>query len=87
MAPDVIIKALEQELAGYLRRGLSDRADQVRQELALLGGSDATIAETVPVEEGGTTPEKPVRRARKPVEAPKASEATAPAKPPRKARK
>ena len=62
MDRDRIIAALEQELAAYLRRGLADRADQVREELRRLGGSVPTIAETVPTE-SASTPEEPVRRA------------------------
>ena len=66
MDRDRIIAALEQELAGYLRRGLPDRAEQVRQELRRLGSSVATIAETVPPEPASTTPEptRAPRRAR-----------------------
>ena len=67
MDRDRIIAALEQELAGYLRRGLPDRAEQVRQELRRLGSSDATIAETVPTGPAGT-PQKPTTSVRKPVE-------------------
>ena len=67
MDRDRIIAALEQELAGYLRRGLPDRAEQVRQELRRLGSSDATIAETVPTGRAGT-PQTPTTSVRKPVE-------------------
>lgn len=67
MDRDRIIAALEQELAAYLRRGLADRAGQVREELRRLGGSVPTIAETVPTE-SASTPEEPARRARKPQE-------------------
>lgn len=65
-----LIAALEQELAGYIRRGLADRAEQVRTELRRLGGLvDATTAAgTVPAESAETTPKKPATRARKPVE-------------------
>lgn len=75
-----LIAALEQELAGYVRRGLSDRADQVRQELLRLGSSVATIAETVPAEpegipspEAATDAERPAAK-RKPAPAPKTPE-------------
>ena len=67
MDRDRIIAALEQELAGYVRRGLADRADQVRQELRRLGSSVPTIAETVPPEPA-STPQKPTTSVRKPVE-------------------
>jgi hypothetical protein len=67
MDRDRLIAALEQELAGYLRRGLPDRADQVREELRRLGGSVPTIAETVPTEPA-STPQKPTTSVRKPVE-------------------
>lgn len=67
MDRDRLIAALEQELAGYLRRGLPDRADQVREELRRLGGSVPTIAETVPTEPA-STPQKLTTSVRKPVE-------------------
>ncbi len=67
MDRDRLIAALEQELAGYLRPGLPDRADQVREELRRLGGSVPTIDETVPTE-AASTPEEPATRARKPQE-------------------
>ena len=50
MLKDLIIAALEKELAGYERRGLKDRANQVRQELTRLGHSMNTIVETVQAE-------------------------------------
>ena len=50
MLKDIIIAALEKELAGYERRGLKDRANQVRQELTRLGHSMTTIVETVQAE-------------------------------------
>jgi len=50
MLKDLIIAALEKELAGYERRGLKDRANQVRQELTRLGHSMTTIVETVQAE-------------------------------------
>jgi cell division septum initiation protein DivIVA len=50
MFTDIIIAALEKELAGYERRGLKDRANQVRQELTRLGHSMTTIVETVQAE-------------------------------------
>jgi cell division septum initiation protein DivIVA len=50
MLKQIIIAALEKELAGYERRGLKDRANQVRQELTRLGHSMTTIVETVQAE-------------------------------------
>jgi hypothetical protein len=50
MLKNIIIAALEKELAGYERRGLKDRANQVRQELTRLGHSMTTIVETVQAE-------------------------------------
>lgn len=50
MLKNIIIAALEKELEGYERRGLKDRANQVRQELTRLGHSMTTIVETVQAE-------------------------------------
>jgi uncharacterized protein YoxC len=50
MLKHIIIAALEKELEGYERRGLKDRANQVRQELTRLGHSMTTIVETVQAE-------------------------------------
>ncbi len=50
MLKNIIIAALEKELSGYERRGLQDRANQVRQELTRLGHSMTTIVETVQAE-------------------------------------
>ena len=87
MASD-LIAALEQELAGYLRRGLADRAAQVREELRRLGGLvDATIAAgTVPAEPAETNPKKAATRARKPVEPSEEPEAPKTTKTARKGR-
>ena len=72
MDHDALIAALETELAGYIRRGLGDRADAVRAELARLGRSPgATPREAVPSEPGGTPAKKSATRARKPAEATK----------------
>lgn len=68
------IAALERELAGYVLRGLTDRAEQVRQALRRLGGSTSTSAETVPAE-AASTPTKPSKAARKPSKASKEAEA------------
>lgn len=68
MNHEALIAALETELAGYIRRGLSQRADLVRHELSRLGSSaGATPPEVVPAEPAGT-PEEPATRVRKPVE-------------------
>lgn len=80
------IAALEQELAGYIRRGLHDRAEQVRQEVRRLGGSVTTSAETVPTESVGTT-RKPSKASESPVEATKEAEAPKTAKPARRPKK
>jgi hypothetical protein len=81
-----IIAALEAELAGYIRRGLTDRADQVRHALRRLGGSTSTSAETVPTEPA-STPTKPARASRKPVEASEEAEAPKTAKTARRPKK
>lgn len=77
MDTPAIIAALEAELAGYVRRGLSDRAELVRQELRRLGSpADATIADgTVPVEPA-STPKKATTATRKPAKATKKATAT-----------
>ena len=61
MANDALIEALRRELGGYIRRGLTDRAAQVRQELTRLGCSDGvTPREVVPSEaDEPTTPTRP----------------------------
>lgn len=87
MNHDAIIAALEKELAGYIRRGLKDRATLVEQELARLGRSPgATPSEVVPAEPGGT-PIKPATRARKTVERVANAPAYQPPAKPRKAKK
>lgn len=87
MTIDAIIAALEHELAGYIRRGLKDRAALVEQELARLGRSPgATPSEVVPAEPG-STPTKPATRARKPVERVADAPAYEPPAKPRKAKK
>ena len=69
-----LIDALERELAGYIRRGLTDRADQVRAELRRLGSSERDTTEVVPPE-SAKTPQKAATRVRKPQDAPKEAEA------------
>ncbi len=62
------LAALEKELDGYIRRGLTARADAVRAEIARLGCSSGdTPQEVVPPESGSAAP-KPTTRTRKPVE-------------------
>jgi len=54
-----LIAALEKELAGYLRRGLTERAAAVRQEIVRHGGSPgATPRETVPAVPDTPAPKK-----------------------------
>lgn len=68
MDTKALLDALEKELAGYIRRGLSERAESVRAELHRLGGSaGATPPEIVP-SEPVSTPTEPTRSVRKPVE-------------------
>jgi hypothetical protein len=51
MELDTLIAALRRELDGYNRRGMTDRAAAVRQELSRLGCSDGvTPREVVPSE-------------------------------------
>lgn len=87
MNHDAIIAALEHELAGYIRRGLKERAKLVEQELARLGRSTgATPREIVPAEPDGT-PTTPATRARKPVERVADAAGYEPPAKPRKAKK
>ena len=82
MDKDALIAALERELDGYIRRGLTARADAVRTELARLGCSPgATPREVVPSEPGSTPPQKATRRAQKP--APASNKPSAPKTPKR----
>jgi hypothetical protein len=64
MDKDTLIAALRRELDGYIRRGLHERADAVRQELTRLGCSDGvTPREVVP--SGADEPVAPQRPAPK----------------------
>lgn len=66
-----LISALQAELAGYVRRGLKDRAKAVEQELRRLGSSSAVAAvEAVPAE-AASTPQNATRSVRKPSKASK----------------
>lgn len=69
-----LIDALERELAGYIRRGLTDRADQVRAELRRLGSSERDTTEVVPPE-SANPPQKPATRVTKAPDASKEAEA------------
>ena len=74
---DALIHAYEEELRGYIRRGLTERAKLVEAELRRLGRSDGvTPLEDVPAEPMSTptvTPEElqTLREAVKDVPAPK----------------
>jgi hypothetical protein len=66
MNNEALIQALELELAGYIRRGLTDRARQVQQELLRLGRSTVSLpAENVP-SKSESTPTPPATSAQKP---------------------
>lgn len=83
MLKNIIIAALEKELAGYERRGLKDRANQVRQELTRLGHSMTTIVETVQAETVDTLKDA-TRDAQTAVETAKKSVRTITSKPAKK---
>jgi pentatricopeptide repeat protein len=54
---DTLTAALRRELDGYIRRGMTERAEAVRQELIRLGCSDGvTPREVVPPEADGPPP-------------------------------
>lgn len=57
-----LITALEAELAAYLRRGMTDRAEQVRHELRRIVGSVATTTETVPDGPASTPDDTPAKQ-------------------------
>lgn len=76
MNHDALVNALRQELAGYVRRGLPDRAKGVEEELRRLGClTEATSPVEIVPSEPASTPPKPSTRVRKPAEAPKAPQA------------
>jgi hypothetical protein len=60
-----LVDALKKELAGYERRGLSERAKQVVEQLVLLGCEDLLptlkSSSPVPVEEDSPEPPKAVK--------------------------
>jgi hypothetical protein len=67
---DALIEALRRELAGYIRRGLAERAKAVEAELDRLGfpigATPRGVVQTEPV----STPPTPTKRAVKPSKAP-----------------
>lgn len=75
MNKDALIHALEQELAGYVRRGLAERAKAVEAELIRLGFSLVVTPSEVVQAEPDSTPQKSATRSRKPAETPKPSTA------------
>lgn len=76
MNTDTLIRALETELKGYIRRGLNERANLVRQELIRLGcPMDTPSAVDVPSESDSTTT-TPATRVRKAPEPPKSEPVT-----------
>ena len=71
MNNEALIQALELELAGYIRRGLTDRARQVQQELLRLGRPTVTFAaQDVPFK-SESTPTTPATSVQKPPSASK----------------
>ena len=72
MNTETLIRALETELSGYIRRGLTERANLVRQELIRLGCPMDIIPPVVDVpSESDSTPTTPPTRVRKAPEPPK----------------
>ena len=63
---DLIVAALRRELDGYINRGRLDRAQQVVDQMVLLGCDVSEVlsrlASTVPAEEA-STPKKPAKKA------------------------
>ena len=64
---DLLVAALRRELDGYLQRGRLDRAQQVVDQMVLLGCDVSEVlsrvSSTVPPEEGLPTKKKPVKKA------------------------
>jgi hypothetical protein len=71
MTNDALIEALRRELDGYIRRGLTQRATAVVEELARLGFSAGATPSGVVQSEPSSTPTSPPKRTKKPVEASK----------------
>lgn len=59
MELDTLIAALRRELDGYNRRGMTERADAVRQELSRLGCSDGVKPREVVPSEADEPPAPP----------------------------
>lgn len=62
---ETLRKGLEIELLGYIARGLTDRAELVRQELARLGANPLSTDGGSPVPSRADTSLKPVKKAAK----------------------
>ena len=65
MLTDAIIRSLKAELEGYLRRGLTDRAEQVVAQLVALGCEEFLSTKTssaLSPQSGATPKKKPVPR-------------------------
>lgn len=64
---DLIVAALRRELDGYINRGRLDRAQQVVDQMVLLGCDVSEVlsrlASTVPAEEASTPAKKPAKKA------------------------
>ncbi len=60
---DHLRKGLELELLGYVARGLTARADLVREELARLGANPLSTDGGSPVPSRADTDPKPVKKA------------------------
>lgn len=64
---DLLVAALRRELDGYINRGRLDRAQQVVDQMVLLGCDVSEVlsrlASTVPAEEASTPTKKPAKKA------------------------
>jgi len=64
---DLLVAALRRELDGYLNRGRLDRAQQVVDQMVLLGCDVSEVlsrlASTVPAGEASTPKKKPAKKA------------------------
>ena len=81
MNNEAVLQALEAELAGYIRRGLTDRARQVQQELLRLGRPTVILPAVDVPSKSGSTPTTPATSVQKPPTASKTKpEAKTPAK-------
>jgi hypothetical protein len=66
MKNEALLQALETELAGYIRRGLTDRARQVQQELLRLGRPTVILPAVDVPSKSGSTPTPPATSVQKP---------------------